>query len=67
MNDGEHERNNDRNLLRRRENINQQQQAERDDPPLSRPVPNQREDRNNRNKQNEARTVSSGASNKVFK
>ncbi|KAH3829898.1 pericentriolar material 1 protein-like isoform X2 [Dreissena polymorpha] len=55
-NDGEQERNNDRNLLRRRENVASNNRGQdRLEPPRSRPVPNQREDRSNRNnnKQNQ--------------
>ncbi|XP_052793086.1 pericentriolar material 1 protein-like isoform X3 [Mya arenaria] len=61
--DGDRERNNERNLLRRRENVgSNNRQAERDDPPLSRPVPNQRDDRNNRNnKQNEAKAAAAAS------
>ncbi|XP_053399542.1 pericentriolar material 1 protein-like isoform X2 [Mercenaria mercenaria] len=64
-NDGE--RNNERNLLRRRENLpnyGRQESGGNVETQLSRPVPNQREDRNNRNNnkqnQNEARAATVG-------
>ncbi|XP_060588988.1 pericentriolar material 1 protein-like isoform X2 [Ruditapes philippinarum] len=64
-NDGE--RNNERNLLRRRENLpsyGRQESGGNMETQLSRPVPNQREDRNNRNNNkqnhNEARAAAGG-------
>jgi hypothetical protein len=60
-NDGE--RNNERNLLRRRENLpsyGRQESGGNIETQLSRPVPNQREDRNNRNNNNEARAAAGG-------
>lgn len=64
-NDGEREPNNDRNLLRRRENLsgsnNRPEANGLPEGQLSRPVPNRREDRNNRNNnkqnQNESRSA----------